>query len=445
MKRLILICLMILFLASSIAIAEPDENTYDTWFAARDENGLYGYINRQGEWMIVPQYVFADTYFTGDYIRVGMDNIGVGKRQGVIDRQGNWILPPEYELYPMDYMGDNENPGEGLLAVTPTDGSSNLPQGYFDLETGFFSGLKWYCIFPRYTDSPLIAVFPDKMGSAGYANRWTGELVLPALYESVDPQLFYQGLVLTAYEDEEQYENGLSDCFLMDETGTVIPFPDGITGVEGDVSCGRVPIQNGAGRMGFADLQGNVVIQPQFEFAFHFAEDRAVVEFPEGDSGIIDLDGNILTRGFTWSDGWFQNGIITAKRDDESACYGLDGQRIDTLPADTMAVNDDLYWIGVAGSGYNVIWCLSDRDGHALSDPCRLTYHAEEYHDFFDEGLQPVGNEEGKWGYMNMQGEMSIDFVYDRTEPFRYGLALVEKDGKMMYIDHSGAVVWEER
>ena len=25
------------------------------------------------------------------------------------------------------------------------------------------------------------------------------------------------------------------------------------------------------------------------------------------------------------------------------------------------------------------------------------------------------------------------------------GPALVEKDGKMMYIDHSGAVVWEER
>ena len=27
----------------------------------------------------------------------------------------------------------------------------------------------------------------------------------------------------------------------------------------------------------------------------------------------------------------------------------------------------------------------------------------------------------------------------------RDGLALVEKDGKLMYIDHSGAVVWEEQ
>ncbi len=448
MKRLTLVCVMILcMLPLSIATAEPDESINDTWFAVRGENGLYGYIDRQGEWMIAPQYVFADTYFTGDYIRVGMDelSIGVGKRQGVIDRQGNWILPPEYELYPMDYMGDNENPGEGLLAVTPTDGSSYLPQGYFDLDTGFFSGLQWDSIFPRYTDSPLIAVFPDKVGYAGYANRWTGELVLPALYASVDPKLFYQGLVLTAYEDWEQYENCYSDFFLMDETGTVIPFPDGITGEEGNVSCGRVSIRNEAGLIGFADLQGNVVIQPQFKFVFDFAEDRAEVKFQEGDSGIIDLDGNILARGFTWIQGWYRNGIITAEKDGEMACYGLDGQRINGLPANTMAVNDALYWTPVAGSGNHILWCLSDRDGHALSEPCHLTYHAEEYHDFFAEGFQPVGNDEGKWGYMNTQGEMSIDFMYDRTEPFISGLALVEKDGKQMYIDHSGAVVWGEQ
>ena len=242
MKRLMLVWLMILCLVSTIATAEPDENIHDTWFAARGENGLYGYIDRLGEWMIDPQYVFADTYFTGDYIRVGMDepSIGVGKQQGVIDRQGNWILLPEYELYPMDYMGESGNPGEGLLEVTSVNGSSNLSEGYFDLETGFFSGLKWHGIFPRYTDSPLIAVFPDREGYAGYVNRWTGELVLPPLYASVDPKLFHQGLVLTAYEDWEQYENCYSDFFLMDEAGTVIPFPDGITGDEGDVSCGRV-------------------------------------------------------------------------------------------------------------------------------------------------------------------------------------------------------------
>ena len=28
---------------------------------------------------------------------------------------------------------------------------------------------------------------------------------------------------------------------------------------------------------------------------------------------------------------------------------------------------------------------------------------------------------------------------------YQNGLAQIEKDGKLMYIDHSGAVVWEEK
>ena len=31
------------------------------------------------------------------------------------------------------------------------------------------------------------------------------------------------------------------------------------------------------------------------------------------------------------------------------------------------------------------------------------------------------------------------------SEPFRFGLAKVVKDGKMMYIDHDGIIVWEEK
>ena len=77
-------------------ITETQENLYDTWCAARGENGLYGYIDRQGQWMINPNYVFADFHFTGNYIRAGMDELPFQTQQGVINRQGDWVLPPEY-------------------------------------------------------------------------------------------------------------------------------------------------------------------------------------------------------------------------------------------------------------------------------------------------------------------------------------------------------------
>ncbi len=41
MKRLVLVWVVILCLASAVATAEPDENIHDIWFAARGENGLY--------------------------------------------------------------------------------------------------------------------------------------------------------------------------------------------------------------------------------------------------------------------------------------------------------------------------------------------------------------------------------------------------------------------
>ena len=57
--------------------------------------------------------------------------------------------------------------------------------------------------------------------------------------------------------------------------------------------------------------------------------------------------------------------------------------------------------------------------------------------------LYPI-RENGLWGYINELAEWVIPPQYDYAESFRDGLALVEQDGKMLYIDHDGTVVWEE-
>ena len=38
-----------------------------------------------------------------------------------------------------------------------------------------------------------------------------------------------------------------------------------------------------------------------------------------------------------------------------------------------------------------------------------------------------------------------ISCTFDRAEPFQDGRALVEKDGKLRYIDHDGTIMWEEK
>lgn len=58
----------------------------------------------------------------------------------------------------------------------------------------------------------------------------------------------------------------------------------------------------------------------------------------------------------------------------------------------------------------------------------------------FSEGLLSVKNEDGKWGYVNIKGEMVIAPKYDRCTPFSDGLAVVLKDGSntVLVIDKKG-------
>lgn len=62
----------------------------------------------------------------------------------------------------------------------------------------------------------------------------------------------------------------------------------------------------------------------------------------------------------------------------------------------------------------------------------------------FSEGLHPV-KQNDLWGYIDEQAQWVIQPQYDSADNFCNGLALVEKVGKLMYIDHSGAVIWEEQ
>lgn len=45
---------------------------------------------------------------------------------------------------------------------------------------------------------------------------------------------------------------------------------------------------------------------------------------------------------------------------------------------------------------------------------------------------------DGKYGYIDAEGNLVIDCIYDAGYTFEDGLALVEKDGEELLIDVSG-------
>ena len=62
----------------------------------------------------------------------------------------------------------------------------------------------------------------------------------------------------------------------------------------------------------------------------------------------------------------------------------------------------------------------------------------------FHEGLMPV-SQNGQYGYISEQADWILPPQWDYAWDFENGLALVEKDGKLAYIDHDGAAVWQEK
>lgn len=325
MKRIILVCVMILCLVPVLSLADHNPASKEL-FPAEGDNGKWGYVNREGAFVIPPEFDHAFG-FRGNYAEVVVfpnedavnllsddRNPYLSGYSGIIDRSGAFVLEPIYTIsagYDQMFFGGRDN---GIWCITAgyVD-EENLLEGWFDIESGYFSGLVWEGIWGWVSDSRLIPVI-DETHRSGYADRTTGELVISCQYQSLDPSPFYGGIASVSLEKEECDENGnptYSAYFLIDETGTDVPLPEGIFAVpyEGAYN-GLIMISDHEDTnqyapyegtlYGFVNIQGDVVIVPQYIGAHHFSEGgTAAVQFPEGDWGFINTEGHVMERGLT--------------------------------------------------------------------------------------------------------------------------------------------------
>ena len=296
LKRLTFVCAVFLCLAF-VACAE-----HTALFPAYDgAAGKWGYIDRQGTFVIPPQFDAASE-FRGNYAAVAVYP-GEAKDadwhlnrysncEGIIDSAGTFVLPPEDSVdegYDEQYFGGRDT---GIWAVNRwVKGDADRKEGFFDIPSGCFSGLKWEAVWHWCSDSRLIPVLNDGL-EAGYADRTTGELVIPCQYFGVDPSVFCERVASVAFTDG----NGSpEDFFLIDETGAVIPLPGSIHSLYGHyASDGRIAVTDEDGLLGFADLQGRVVVPPQFAEVKDFLHGFAPCMLPDGTWVVIDREGRFL-------------------------------------------------------------------------------------------------------------------------------------------------------
>ena len=203
-------------------------------------------------------------------------------------------------------------------------------------------------------------------------------------------------------------------------------------------SCGMLCIvaDDNKHHLGHMDLHGNVIVEPKYDMDWGGAE--TYYSFYHGYAVINDLGDN-------WpdTDRWVildtaGNEVFTkASKAEDGTGFRICGD---------VVLENDLFWCEDS-NGYSLIK-LTGNGSVKVSDTVFEAALGCSWSEFgegieFSEGVHPV-KQSGLWGYIDEHAQWVIPPQYDSANNFRDGLALVEKDGKLMYIDRSGAVVWEE-
>lgn len=209
MKKCLALCLLLLMSLPAIAHAGSSA----ALFPAYDEKtGKWGYIDPSGQWAVMPQFETAGL-FRGNYAAVSTGDPW-DYTMGIIDASGAWAVEPHYfvdEGYDgWTYGGLNE----GMYLIWDENLRETNRTGYFDVPSGYFSGLVFFGEFRWWTQETLVPI-----GDA-YYDRTNGQevITLPEGYYTDwlgGDSVFSDGYALILKDTETGKETEI--CFVSDK------------------------------------------------------------------------------------------------------------------------------------------------------------------------------------------------------------------------------------
>ncbi len=193
-------------------------------------------------------------------------------------------------------------------------------------------------------------------------------------------------------------------------------------------------------KYGYFDLEGKIVISPQFAFATAFREDLALVRLSGGDGkwGYIDKKGKFVINA-TYKDATvFQDGLAWVVTDNAApSAIDKDGKIKFTLKQakEVKLFSEGLAGFSVQDTANNETWGFVDKSGTSIVTP--QFFNIGDY----SESKCAVKNKEGKWGFIDKSGKIVINCQFDEVEKFNNGKAVVFIDNKAGVIDEKGKII----
>lgn len=235
------------------------------------QNNKWGFINRQGEVVIQPQFEAALPFSEGLAVACLSR-----EKCGYIDETGKFAINPQFE-----YAGRFS---EGLAAVA---GGGKI--GYID-KTGK------YAINPQFEVMESRAgrlgvlslnVFSEELAQAkigekiGFIDK-TGKIIINPQFDNAYP--FFDGLAATQIGGKWGFVDKEGKIVINPQFDGTQPFVNGLAAV----LIGK--------QYGYIDKTGKIVINPQFDLGYPFSDEGLARVWTDGKTGFIDKEGKYVVN-----------------------------------------------------------------------------------------------------------------------------------------------------
>lgn len=382
------------------------------------ESGLYGLIDKMGDWVVEPSYDSVIP-FSADCFIVLRDSAFGFMEHGT----GKMIIEPQYEQV-YYYTGDLCVVQKGrALGVVNAKGELACPPQLQDLRE--MVGPLAIVVQSDTTDemAMLLSIIDGGAVKMGLMNR-DGKFVTPCRYDEIFDDVlngFYYPFIRA---EEFVNDSVIGDVPIMigtygiaDTTGKILSEPMfEEMPVYGD-GMFRVRMH---GKYGFADSNGKVVIPAQWEYAVAFSEGKAIVS-DNSNSSIIDKTGKVIAANLGDGAGMYRFFNNRARCRSNDGLYGYMDPTGHRVVAPVFDGADDF------SGGYAIV----SREGqYGLIDTAGKFMIEPQYEFLFSlgDGLYKIKDADGKAGVLNAKGEVVIAKEYDDVFHLQKNYLMVEKN-----------------
>lgn len=414
-----------------------------------EQDGKIGLITKKGMFLCPCQFDYVD-----DFSKI-LTRVRIKSKWGYIDQTGKQVCPCQFdEAYPIDDMG--------MAKV-----QLNRKQGYIDRTGKFVVSCQFDQVWGFSDNLALV----EKSGLYGYINR-QGQIAIPCQFKLAES--FHEGRAYVLCDNKYGYIDVSGKIVipcLFENAGS---FRDGkakVTYREKEIFIGKdwkepafdygsmrlFPFQGKNKKWGFKNEDGFLMIKCEFDEVDSFSEGLARVKYCDK-WGFINKRGNIVIPCQFVNSGIFSEGMAAATLPNKIGYINKIGDVV--IPGKYSS--GGCFSEGWVNVKFNGKWGFVDKHGKIVlpfvfdnADPfkkgrAKVTYNGNEILiskdwkepiDYERLELFPKKGKNGKYGYVDKNGKVFIDFQYSDVSSFSEDLANVKHDTKWGFVNKDGKVV----